>query len=700
MKTYNQLKCKRSTFKNLASLILILSISNAIASSTMSKLNILTTNKISDRITETNTDKTTKLVLAYYSVDPDTDGDGVPDSTDLDDDNDGILDTIECPIGGSGPFAEGPNLVTNSDFSDGYANWTSDFNRGRGNENNVPGLRDTSGGCADQGWVAISPYNSTDGRCNTYYSYDNTLEADGSVLIIPPGSGGNVACDANYMSFTDGTPGSATNPNNSLYIDPNDITGESYWKQDIQGVVTNARYYFSCYIYIVEQNPELSFIINGSTVYNSAVNNGGVSAWQEVAFIWDSGTTSGGITIEIANTQSGCWGNDIRLDDITFAAMLPDTDGDGIANCYDLDSDNDGCPDYAEGSSTFSEAANGVTAQGTLTDGNSGTVDTNLGNTVGTIAGVDLGVPTIAGTGQTIGTSQDASNSTACDDIDGDGIPDIVDVDDDNDGILDIEEFVFDDNFVPTGEPTADSGNTGTANEEGPTDSAAVGDIYTFENAVTLNGTDYDIQLEFVEFRGIDNSGPTQDRITFRDTNGALEFHGIDAGDGDYIIIEYTLINSTTNLPEVLDAIRVTIGDIDGNNNPGNNTDNPREIIGLQATEIQTVEITGSGIIPDNDNPLEELGFLNGATAPAGYRTWRQGIGDAVPNANTTHDITAVYSNKSSFRILYGFTNTTAAESGRNFRFRILAPTIFGDTDGDGINDKEDLDSDNDGCPR
>ena len=42
----------------------------------------------------------------------DTDGDGIPDATDLDDDNDGILDIVECNTGGA-------NLIVDGSF-EGY----------------------------------------------------------------------------------------------------------------------------------------------------------------------------------------------------------------------------------------------------------------------------------------------------------------------------------------------------------------------------------------------------------------------------------------------------------------------------------------------------------------------------------------------------------------------------------------------------
>ena len=108
-----------------------------------------------------------------------------------------------------------------------------------------------------------------------------------------------------------------------------------------------------------------------------------------------------------------------------------DTDGDGIANIYDLDSDGDGCTDAIEGAGNFTSSQL-TTASGAI---NTQSPNQNFGNIVDTD-----GIPTIVGTsGQAIGQSQDATKND-CIDSDGDGVSDWQDLDDDNDGILDTTE--------------------------------------------------------------------------------------------------------------------------------------------------------------------------------------------------------------------------------------------------------------------
>ncbi|MDY7395986.1 gliding motility-associated C-terminal domain-containing protein [Aureibaculum sp. 2210JD6-5] len=97
-----------------------------------------------------------------------------------------------------------------------------------------------------------------------------------------------------------------------------------------------------------------------------------------------------------------------------------DSDLDGTPDFLDNDSDNDGCPDALEGAGTFTFAD--VDANGRLT------------------AAVDAdGVPGGAAQATTANVTDNTVVNVECDN-DGDGIPSSADLDDDNDGILDIDE--------------------------------------------------------------------------------------------------------------------------------------------------------------------------------------------------------------------------------------------------------------------
>ncbi len=124
----------------------------------------------------------------------------------------------------------------------------------------------------------------------------------------------------------------------------------------------------------------------------------------------------------------------------TVAALgslgLPNTDGSGRVNVYDIDSDNDGIPDNIEGQTTSGY----LLPAGTDTDGDG--IDNNYDNFVG-FGGDGVHPP----------------------DTDGDTVRDYMDLDTDNDGLIDIIEgndFNFnklpDDNVTLTGNDTDGDG--------------------------------------------------------------------------------------------------------------------------------------------------------------------------------------------------------------------------------------------------
>jgi hypothetical protein len=114
------------------------------------------------------------------------------------------------------------------------------------------------------------------------------------------------------------------------------------------------------------------------------------------------------------------------------ADCVSDTDGDGIFNHQDLDSDGDGCSDGVEGT-TLALSQNNISdyPTGTDTSGNGllDSYDEDLFSSYYVAYALD-----------------DSIN--ACLDSDGDDVVDVVDIDDDNDGVLDTSEQTDDCNYL------------------------------------------------------------------------------------------------------------------------------------------------------------------------------------------------------------------------------------------------------------
>jgi len=178
----------------------------------------------------------------------DVDGDGIGDYCDLDDDNDGIPDTDECP-----DFTYGPELIINGDFEDGYAHWTSFFNRGR---NNFAGSND---GCPAQGWVAVSSCATVNGDCNNYYFYTGSTPTGTTLITDPIGTGANQIYNTNCNQSNFGClpyilPDHTTGSGYSLYVDPSDVQGRAYWSQTIN-ISQYTNYEFSAWLMVIEEDP-------------------------------------------------------------------------------------------------------------------------------------------------------------------------------------------------------------------------------------------------------------------------------------------------------------------------------------------------------------------------------------------------------------------------------------------------------------
>ena len=152
-------------------------------------------------------------------------------------------------------------------------------------------------------------------------------------------------------------------------------------------------------------------------------------------------------------------------------ACLTDSDGDGIDDSVDLDDDNDGIYDTYEGDDSIDTDGDGIPdyldtdsdGDGCLDAVEAGFTDANGDGEVdgtgiaanGTATGGDGYAAPYDNDNNGIADHLDSNYALAClEDIDGDGIDDSVDLDNDNDGIFD--SYEGDDSVDTDGDGTPD----------------------------------------------------------------------------------------------------------------------------------------------------------------------------------------------------------------------------------------------------
>uniref|UniRef100_UPI000554B372 beta strand repeat-containing protein n=1 Tax=Chryseobacterium hispalense TaxID=1453492 RepID=UPI000554B372 len=292
--------------------------------------------------------------LSLQAVAIDSDGDGVFNADDLDDDNDGIQDTDEVTCA---------NLFTNGTFNGGTTGWT----------------------------------------INSPWEY--RVSIPNTILQGTASTGQTVTQTVNF-----GTPTAGSNFIWSL--DYNNANFGSFQENEfrINGV-----------LYALATSAAGSTIdiitYNGATVNISSYAPGPASyttGFQKLIFTIPSSGISGNMTVSVSSNTNNADGDDVLIQNMYIVNDFCDTDGDGIPNRLDLDSDNDGCVDAIEGAASV-VTSQLVTAGGTVTVGTGSTAaNQNLGNTVNA-----NGIPQFASvpynysnsTGQGIGVSQNASIS-------------------------------------------------------------------------------------------------------------------------------------------------------------------------------------------------------------------------------------------------------------------------------------------------
>ena len=331
----------------------------------------------------------------------DTDGDGTPNSLDTDSDGDGCPDALE----GAGGFADtdidANDMLTGGVDADGVPTSAG------GGQADVSSTDDTvqAAACATDPCDSNSPtFVDTDGDmigdvCDLDDDNDGVLDTD-ECLIGLMGAGGTLP---NGTTYTVTAPGLIDNGNGDIafgtqgandiliivFSNPTDLTisGQSSsgsWVWETSGVLLGGQVITdgSNWIYTPGAvNAQLD-LTSGQTAVATLPPGGSVLASSDWGSLQSFGVTQ--IALRAA-----------ALEGYVFSVCELDTDGDGITNNLDTDSDGDGCPDVLEGAGSFADTD--IDANDMLTGG----VDAN-------------GVPTAANGGQSVGASQDDTDDSAC----------------------------------------------------------------------------------------------------------------------------------------------------------------------------------------------------------------------------------------------------------------------------------------------
>ncbi|MFD1292846.1 LamG-like jellyroll fold domain-containing protein [Lutibacter holmesii] len=321
----------------------------------------------------------------------DSDNDGILDNIDVDDDNDGILDTIEESDCKRSSVAKRTNYkYLNETFGTGT-------NRVEINEVNE-GAQTTYGfknsGDLGDGYYTVGTSAQIASWANDYWykGGDHTGDTNGRMAIF-------------NASFDPGLFYSAT-IKGAL---PNIPISYSFWvlnidRTDAPGIATRLRPNI-----LVEfrdaSNTLLTSITTGDIAPTSASNLDG--DW--INFQADLVLNVDEFYVYFYNNETGGLGNDLAIDDIVISQTLCDTEGDGVANVFDLDSDNDGIPDAVE-------AGLGIYTYGEAKFPPAFWLDSDSD-----------------------GHHDNAENTNPLD-SDADGVPNYIDLDSDNDTVFDVDE--------------------------------------------------------------------------------------------------------------------------------------------------------------------------------------------------------------------------------------------------------------------
>jgi hypothetical protein len=350
----------------------------------------------------------------------DTDGDGVTDNKDADDDNDGIIDIKEQTDGLNFPLT---SLVQYTFLNETFGAGTT-----KGLINiNTPGATCTY--CYEDGYGSACDASVTleDGEYCVNYKITGALATDPE----------NIHGDLAWYDGLDHTTGDT---DGRMAVFNASFAAGTFYETRIDGVIPNVPISYSFWVLnIMRQSNFVGSILPNITVEFVDLSNNLLSSFTTgdigrctstatdntcLTTNWLQFSTSvnlGNVTsfiVRFKNNSTGGGGNDLAIDDINIAQNYIDTDGDGIANIFDLDDENDGIPDVEEaGFKTYSSGFSKMNLASSAT-----WLDTNVN-----------------GLNDVVDT-QIAGGTYLIADTDGDGVPNYLDLDSDNDSLFDVDE--------------------------------------------------------------------------------------------------------------------------------------------------------------------------------------------------------------------------------------------------------------------
>lgn len=279
-------------------------------------------------------------------------------------------------------------------------------------------------------------------------------------------------------------------------------------------------------------------------------------------------------------------------------------------------------------------------------------------------------------------------------DCDGDGVLDSMDNDDDNDGILDINECGgLDSALNLIDQPTSlNGGPFGTTNFNG----LVVGDQIRIQDVGTFNGVVTDV---LITITGNTNTTNSEASVNYNPRRGTLLVIDSNSSLDEHTRFTIELVETGAIVPNMVALLDFPIMDIDSAE-------------GRDFTEIIGVlNPTSFGFNPTTN--LEIGGFANGvAPASTAGHTFAR-LNPAIagnpldwvdegndPNGSPFVDnfaATSTFENVSMIDVLYGTTGSRLEAGNRGIDLSEIRIKTQ-DTDLDGIIDSFDLDSDGDGC--